>query len=115
MTQEELNQQIAELISSYLSEHAKVIEKPVEKIVEKQAEIPNDKIVLSADTFSKIINIISYAENMNLIDPILQDIYDDVKKNRTSLSKNERIVLDRYKRHAPTYRSFIDLINDMHK
>lgn len=91
MNKNELFSQVSKLLNEYIESNIpepKVIEKPVEKIVEKPAELPNDKIILSAETFSKIINVISYAENQNIIEPVLSDIYDDVKRNRINLSKS---------------------------
>ena len=68
-------------------------ESMLDKYVEEnkqEIEIPNDKIVLSADIFSKIVNIISYCESQNVIDPFLQDMFDDVKQNRTMLSRKKK-------------------------
>ncbi len=115
MNKEELNQKISTLIESYIKDNTpepKIVEKPVEKVVEKVITVPNDKIILSADIFSKIINIISFAENQNLIDSFLEDIYADVKKNRTSLSKAQKEKPKRYERPRQQYQTIFDILNN---
>ena len=57
----------------------------------KEPQVPNDKVILSATVFSKLVNIISFAENNELIDKgLLKEMVDDVSANRTSIKNNPK-------------------------
>lgn len=73
---DELLEKEVSLVSDYL----------VKKECEKKFKVPDDKIVLSAEMFSKIVNIISHMENNGSVDNgLLQNLLDDVKKNRENI------------------------------
>ena len=58
---------------------------------ETVAKIPNDKIILSADLFSRIVNLVSFAESHDMVEEgLLTEIVADVKKNRASFEKVEK-------------------------
>ena len=65
-------------------------EKTAEKVV-----IPNDKIILSADVFAKIINNLSFAQSEGVIeDGSLDMIFKDVQKNRQAFEKKSTTIED---------------------
>ena len=58
---------------------------------ETVAKIPNDKIILSADLFSRIVNLVSFAESHDMVEEgLLTEIVADVKKNRASFERVEK-------------------------
>ena len=55
----------------------------VQKELNVKTKVPDDKIVMSAEAFSKIVNLLSIAENNGTIEKgIMQSILDDVKETR---------------------------------
>lgn len=59
-----------------------------EKTTEETAvKIPNNKIILSADIFAEITNVISYAQSNDIINNNLLDrMFKNVQENRKSLT-----------------------------
>ena len=93
MTKDELKNIIFKAITDYEKEKEDIHRKQLKELEEKKNNVilDNNKIVLSSDIFCKMVNVIAYAENNELIDPLLNDIVEDVKKNKKILSeKSER-------------------------
>ena len=65
-------------VDEYLDNVKAEEDKTAEKVV-----IPNDKIILSADVFAKLVNNLSVAQNEGVAeDGILDVLFKDVQKNR---------------------------------
>ena len=92
----------------------------------KKVSVPNDMVVLSANAFSRIVNMLSVAEGQGLIeDDIVADILDDIQKTRKQVesipSNNSqtyeyiRRVKDPYKQFMDGRTSLADLLNRLGK
>jgi hypothetical protein len=91
-----INDKINQIIK-YSQEVKTELEQYKNKLKE-EATIPNDKIVLSADMFSKIINTLCYVENQDIIEHgFVDSIFKDVKANRNSLTRD----MNNYKPYEP--------------
>lgn len=96
---DELKEQEFNLLMDYINKQ-KV---EMERRMKENPVFPNDKIILSADVFSKIINIVSFAENNDVIESgLLEKIFKDIKNNRSELMHSEpkEIVVEK----APTQK-----------
>lgn len=83
---DELKEQEFNLLMDYINKQ-KV---EMERRMKENPVFPNDKIILSADVFSKIINIVSFAENNDVIEAgLLEKIFKDIKNNRSELMHSE--------------------------
>jgi hypothetical protein len=93
---DELKEQEFNLLMDYINKQ-KV---EMERKMKENSVFPNDKIILSADVFSKIVNIVSFAENNDVIEAgLLEKIFKDIKNNRSELmhseSKQKEIVVEK--------------------
>lgn len=83
---DELKEQEFNLLMDYINKQ-KV---EMERRMKENPVFPNDKIILSADVFSKIVNIVSFAENNDVIEAgLLEKIFKDIKNNRSELMHSE--------------------------
>ena len=104
MTKEELSQKVLDIVESYIEAN-----KPTPP-PEKAITLPDNLIVLSSDIFSKIVNILSYAENNEVIPPILEEVFSDIKENRKRFSTTPSP-----KRHNEEFNMLLkDLTQDPH-
>lgn len=92
----------------------------------KKVSVPNDMVVLSANAFSKIINMLSVTEGQGLIeDGIVADILDDIQKTRKQVEsipannsqtyEHIRRVKDPYNQFMEARTSLADLLNRLGK
>lgn len=91
---DELKEQEFNLLMDYINKQ-KV---EMERKMKENSVFPNDKIILSADVFSKIVNIVSFAENNDVIESgLLEKIFKDIKNNRSELmhSESKEIVVEK--------------------
>lgn len=88
MTKEDLKVKIEKAIEEFATEQEEKFKKELEN--KPDIVLDNKKIILSSDIFCKMVNVIAYAENNDLIDPLLNDIVEDVKKNKTILSEKSK-------------------------
>lgn len=78
-------------------------------------KIPNDKVVLSASLFSRIFNILAYAESNGICDEgLLNELTADVKNNRTEIeSKAEQTKPKNINREVRCLDDFHDVLRDI--
>ena len=78
----------------------------------KKVSVPNDMVVLSANAFSRIVNMLSVAEGQGLIeDDIVADILDDIQKTRKqveSIPSNNSQTYEYIRRVKDPYKQFMD-------
>lgn len=116
MTKEDLKEKIDKVIEDFTKEQEENFKKELEK--KPDFVLDNKKIILSSDIFCKMVNVIAYAENNDLIDPLLNDIVEDVKKNKTNLSEKSKKKVnsipkqEKYEFHPHTRRLFPTLFDD---
>jgi hypothetical protein len=76
---------IMDYINRYEAKKEKEFEQKQKEIV---PSIPNDKVVLSANVFSKLVNFVAVKENEDdSYKGFLNEMLEDVKKNRSSFEK----------------------------
>lgn len=78
----------------------------------KKVSVPNDMVVLSANAFSRIVNMLSVAEGQGLIeDDIVADILDDIQKTRKqveSIPSNNSQTYEYIRRVKDPYSQFME-------
>lgn len=121
MNVEEFKNEIMESITNRYEKMAKEEKNRISDMllrydsVKGTLKIPNDKVVLSASLFSRIFNILAYAESNGICDEgLLNELTADVKNNRTEIeSKAEQTKPKNINREVRCLDDFHDVLRDI--
>lgn len=111
--QKNTNESLTNIIFDILQEQEVKLQNAYAK-KEETTNIPNNQIVLSADIFSKIVNVIAFAENNDIVEKgLLSEITNSVLDNRKKVSMNNVKKGEKNRPHFhPSHDNMYHLLND---